>query len=262
MRKLFIGVALSVAIVSAGCDDRNGGTDAGRDSGVRLPDAAGIDTGMPTPIDAGGGGTDSGTPGSCGPTGVCSVSTPTSCGAGMACLMVGGGGDPWMTVCAASGVLGQGAACDPGAANQCQEGFQCFDDVCKQICCSNSDCGPGVLCQPIADTNGAGYCVPGDGCVITDPDACEAGEGCLHLGSEGDTACSTLIETPGGPGESCMFSNGCVAGYTCAGDPGMCRQYCAFGEAAVCETGFMCVQLAPGGTPIPGIGACVPMTTT
>lgn len=262
MRKLFIGVTLTVAVVSAGCDDRSGDADAGRDSGVRLPDAARIDTGVPTPTDAGGG-SDSGTPGTCGPTGPCSVSSPTSCGAGMACLMVGGGGNPWMTVCAASGVLGQGETCDPAAANQCQEGFQCFSNVCQKICCSNSDCDPGVLCQQLADTNGAGLCTPGDGCEITDADACDDGEGCLPVGSEGDTACSTLIATPGAAGESCMFSNGCVPAHGCAGDPGLCRAFC---DPAVtpttCASGFMCSQLAAEGTPIPGVGVCVPMTTT
>ena len=258
MRKLFIGVALTVAVMSAGCDDRNGGEDAGRDSGVRLPDAARIDTGVPTPTDAGGG-TDSGTPGTCGPTGACSVSEPTSCGTGMACLMVGGGGNPWMTVCAASGVLGQGEACDPAAANQCQEGFQCFSNVCQKICCSNSDCDPGVLCQQLADTNGAGLCTAGDTCSIIDPDSCEDGEGCYPLGSEGDVQC--IEAGTATVGMACNTLNGCVAGYGCAGSPGACRQYCVPGEGAVCETDFMCVQLTNGSTPILGIGVCVPMTT-
>ena len=270
MRTLRFGilVALSGAL-AVGCDDGRGGDDAGpvgTDSGLRLMDSGpGRDSGPGT--DSGPStGTDSGpSTGSCGPTGgACTVSDVSSCGSGQGCVLVGSSDTMWEAMCIPSGVLGQGDSCNPTMPNQCQEGFQCNGpagaETCRRICCGNTDCAAGVLCQQIAGADGAGFCRPSDGCDVTDADSCGTGEGCYPLGSEGDTQC--LSAGTAGEGETCAALNACQASFGCAGSPGVCRAYCN-PTSPDCATGFMCAGLTPGEgqPPIPGIGVCVPETS-
>ena len=267
MSTLRIGTLIALSgLLVIGCDDGRDGEDAGTDSGLRLMDSGpGVDSGGGG-VDSGpGGGTDSGpSTGSCGPTGgACMVSDATSCGTGMACVLVGSSDTSWMAQCIASGVLGQDASCDPSMPSQCQEGFQCTGaagaETCRAICCSNTDCPPGVICQQIAGADGAGFCRPSDACDITNPDSCGSGQGCYPLGTEGDTQC--LSAGTATEGMTCAALNACVAGHGCAGDPAVCRAYCN-PTSPSCETGFTCAGLTDGGgTPIPGVGVCVPEST-
>ncbi|MFK7987508.1 MAG: hypothetical protein AB8I08_15920 [Sandaracinaceae bacterium] len=264
MSKLRFGILIALSgLLVMGCDDERDPEDAGpRDTGVGLMDSGPppgdsgtpIDTGTPPP-------TDSGTPSSCGPTGgACNVSVVSSCGAGNGCVLVGQSTTMWEAQCTPSGVLGQGDACDPMMPSQCQEGFQCTGPMggpneCLRICCGNGDCAPGTLCQQILNADGAGFCQIPDACDVTDASSCGDGQGCLPLGNEGDTQCSSVGEAT--EGQECAASNGCVAGFGCIGQ---CRQFCN-PTSPDCPDMFNCAGLTPGeGQPaIPGIGVCVPM---
>lgn len=262
MSKLRFGILIALSgLLVMGCDDERDPEDAGpRDSGLALMDSGPppVDSGMR--IDTGTPPVDSGTPSSCGPTGgACNVSVVTSCGSGNGCVLVGSSTTMWEAMCTPSGVLGQGDECDPMMPSQCQEGFQCTgatgDEECRRICCSNADCSPGVLCQPIAGADGAGFCRPSDSCSVTDTGSCGDGQGCYPLGAEGDTQCLTAGTT--GEGEACENLNGCEAGHGCVGE---CRRYCN-PTSPECPDMFNCAGLVPGEgmDPIPGIGVCVPM---
>lgn len=265
MSTLRFGILVALAgLLVIGCDDGRGDEDAGTDSGLRLMDSGPmVDSGGGGGTDSGGGGTDAGGGGgSCGPTGgACDVSNPSSCGTGMACLLSGSSADGFTTQCAASGVLGQDQTCDPTMAGQCQEGYQCNSgsNTCRKICCGNTDCPTGVICQQIAGADGAGFCRPSDACNITDASSCGSGNGCYPLGTEGDTQCLTAGTAT--EGMTCDALNACVAGHGCAGTPATCRQYCN-PTSPSCPTDYTCAGLTDtGGTAIPGVGVCVPPST-
>ena len=253
MRQLRIvtcAAALSLIGFTAGCDPST-------------PDDAGmrIDTGGPDDggTDGGGVGTDSGTDGggggACtGPTmGPCNVTMPASCGAGMACVMVGSTMDGWMTACIAAGVGGAGAACDPTMPGQCQEGFQCNDGGCRRICCVNTDCSAGDFCGMIGGAN-AGFCQTPDDCDLIAQTGCEAmaGTGC-YPGS-GGLQCASAGTT--GEGATCMFVNECMPGMGCIGPmggPSVCRRWCDTTVMDSCPMDFACTTVT--GLPV---GACTP----
>ena len=269
MSKLELGLLglTSLALV-AGCDDRSGDTDAGPfDAGIGLMDSGPpgdsgppIDTGLPP-------GTDAGPPsGGCGPTdGPCNVGQPGSCGPGMACVLNGGSVDGWTTICITEGVIADGQPCMSGMQGQCQQGSTCNAGVCERICCGNltpTGCTAGATCVGLTNAEEAGYCTTGSGCVIDDATSCGATQACFHLGTEGETDCFDLAETPSQPNEACEGGlNTCVAGYVCTGE-NICREYCV-PDGDPCPDTFMCGRINNGsGGVIPGVGFCVPVPAT
>jgi len=194
--------------------------------------------------------------GSCtGPTmGDCDVFMPSSCGAGMACVMAGSTMMGWMTQCIAAGVGGTGATCDPTMQGQCQEGFQCNDGTCSAICCANSDCATGDFCGMIGGAN-AGFCQTPDDCDLIAQTGCAEMSGC-YPGSAGlQCADAGML----GEGVACEYVNDCMPGMGCigaTGGPSACRAWCDMAaDPSTCPDGFTCT----GVTGLP-VGACTPTT--
>ena len=270
MRELRIGTWLAAitALVALGCDGDRPSDDP--DGGSIRVDSGGGGTDSGPPRDSGMTMTDSGMTGRrCGPTtGPCDVSNPTSCGAGMACLLTRESETaPVTTICLPATTATEGAACDSAATTvQCAEGLACGDeDVCRRYCCSNADCNTptptGQICNIFGEAGPAGQevglCLLPEGCTLVPPQTgCDAGESCNLIATTGDTVCDgagTLTE-----GMECMFRNHCVAGFACigaAGEPGRCRQYCDMSATTPCATGFTCGGLT--GAPA-NVGVCVP----
>jgi len=253
--------ALCAFFLVVGCDDENPATDAGpvglMDAGPGTADAGpgpGVDSGPGPGVDSGPGpGVDGGPGGDCsGPTGECDVTDPTSCGAGMACLINGSSMDGFMTICGAAGVGGQGAACTPGMAGQCQEGFQCDSgsSTCQAFCCDSTDCSPGDFCSLISRAD-VGFCQTPVDCDLIAQTGCPDMQGCYPSG--GGLAC--FDEGTGAEGESCMFTNECLPGFGCLGSASesFCREFCDMMATDPCPTGFTCQPI----TDLP-VGGCIP----
>lgn len=249
MQKLRMTTWLAaLALVVGGCDS-TGTPDSGP---IDLVDGGGVDAGGDTgtpPIDSGPSGMCS------GPDGPCNVFDLTSCGAGMACAMTGGGGAPWVTTCIMPGVGTEGGACTVGTvtAGECQEGYQCGGDgTCVKFCCTSSDCNPGDFCGTLGGAD-AGLCQTPVGCTLVSPQTgCPDGEGCYP--ASGGLSCN-----PAGmiaDGDPCMFLNDCMAGSGClstADMMGACRRFCDI-AAPDCPTDWTC----NGITGLDGVGACFP----
>ncbi len=279
MRELRIGtwLAAMTALVAWGCD---GSRPADPDSGMVTVDSggggidsgpprdSGPDTGMTTMTDSGMTGP------SCGPTdGACDVSNPSSCGGGMACVVrKDPDTDVVSTYCVAAGTGTDGAACDP-MMTQCAEGFDCsqFENVCRRVCCSNSDCNPtdtGQNCNIFSDSGPAGrmsgICLLPDTCNPADGSGCDAGQSCYINGPENLCVATGTVAT----GEPCGGSAGrCAAGNACLGADGeaaTCRKLCdLMMDGAGCATEEVCngrIGLEGGGQRT-DVGFCVPMTT-
>ena len=242
-------------ILALGCDG-NGGTDAGvvfvDSGGGGGTDAGDTDGGGMMGTDAGH---DAGGGGMCtGPSGPCNVFVPSSCGAGMACVMSGSSATSWETVCIMAGAGTRGAACDPTMQGQCAEGFQCSSSgrTCERICCATSDCAAGDFCGLVAGAD-AGFCSTPDDCNLITQTGCDAGQGCYP--SSGGLSC--LSAGTIGEGGTCMFTNDCMPGFGCLGPmggPSACRRWCDMAAMDACPAGFSCGGV--GGLPV---GACIPM---
>ncbi|MBZ0121165.1 MAG: hypothetical protein K8H88_29490 [Sandaracinaceae bacterium] len=255
MRQLGLSLVVGMALAACG-GGPNPGVDGGpRDGGSNPVDGGPQPDGGNTMVD--GGGTTM-----CGPAGAtCDISNPASCGAGMACLINGSTEMGWMAACGPAGVGGDGATCNPdGMTNECQEGFQCNEGLCRQLCCSNEDCTVGgQFCNQIGGLNG-GFCQPPAMCDLFAQTGCGMNEEC-NLLPNGDRICDgagTLTE-----GMECMFRNECVPGMGCfgpMGGPSRCRRYCdpaaTAGNPGACPDMFTCNPI----TGITGVGVCNPMT--
>ncbi|MGF1469015.1 MAG: hypothetical protein ACFCGT_23055 [Sandaracinaceae bacterium] len=214
--RLLLSVALTLPLLAA-CGSGSGGMDGSVDGAVEGDAAAEPDMGS-----AGQ---------ECGPTvGECEFGVRGSCGAGMACVLVGSSMDGWETACTNEGAGGLGAPCASGGANQCQDTLSCDRGACRAYCCVDSpeDCQPGEFCLGIGNADGAGQCRTASdcdpidqsgGCLNDDPTA-----GCYVLGAGTD-----CLE-PGDAieGEACEFSNSCAPGLICVGGAGAgtCRTLC------------------------------------
>jgi len=186
------------------------------------------------------------------------------------------------------------AACEGGAALNCNDGNPCTDDVCGVAGCEHTDnsqpCSDGDVCT-VGDACSAGACSPGsaldcdDGNGCTD-DACSAATGCTHTAAAGQCddgsactvgdACSAGVCQPGGPpacddGKQCTLDtcdpgSGCVAtpidGGCTDGDPCTLNDYCAAGACVSgatpdCDDGNPCTDDSCGAQ-----GLCVNAANT
>jgi len=257
MRPILLPLIATAGLLLGACDDGVSEPDSGvppADTGTDMMDSGGDDSGTPPP--------DSGMMMgmSCGPTtGDCDVSDPASCGTGMACVLQGGGGEPWTTVCIQEGVIAEGMACDPTMQAQCQQGFQCDSTsrICARVCCSGVDCNPGDDCIALSMAGPmgmeAGFCRTPVDCDPVDGTAgCSDGTGCYPT-SSGSFSCFSAGDIA--IGEMCSNLNDCAPGSACiTGDPSVCRQFCLLSEP-VCPSGFACGGLSG----VDRYGVCVPM---
>jgi len=255
--RLFL--SLSLSLVACGDDDArpvDGGS--GVDTGTPvLPDGGGTDTGTTLPD---GGGTDTGmSMGGMCPSGTCDLISNAGCDSAMGegCYW---GGREMGVVCAPAGAAAVGASCTN--VNDCQEGTTCDDNVCRKICCGGSDanCDPGDLCVNFADEMGSigfGACRTPSGCDALAQTGCAAGEACYPVGGDGTTDCARPSMGAGTTqGASCMFLNGCVAGFFCQGPEGggQCSRLCdPMAMPDPCGEGLVCGRL--GST---SLGGCIP----
>ncbi len=275
MRQLRIGLIALASLGLVACDDGDGGTDSGPPVGIDSGPPSGVDAGPPT-------GTDAGPPstGTCGPVGGECMITPgagaaTACtadpmsGAARGCLLVGGGANPWMTQCAAVGVVPEGGDCDPTMVGQCGAGFECLGDpgsaTCARLCCSNTDCAPGDRCVALSgagpDGMEAGTCRTPVTCdplntTLDGSNGCPTGQACFTVGDSLDCF------TPGTAtvGQACMALNACVAGHGCYSFSTdmmfLCRELCdPMAMPTTCPAGMMCNAL----TGFTDLGACIMM---
>jgi len=254
-------VSISLLVLAlAGCDEpmtRDAGTDTGGPVDTGSFDGGG-------PIDTGGGTDTPSTTRTCsvGPTG-CDIirqDCPAEGGTAQGCYLAG---DETMaeTVCAASGVLSEGATCS--GLSDCAEGLGCQDGVCRNFCCmeTDTDCPIGYRCVPYRDpatTDGVlavGICDPPVSCVVLPNSGCPDGRAC-QPGMDGTLSC--VGAGTAAVGESCGGSVGCVPGTGCYGmsaDDLHCIAYCLLATPD-CATGTTCTAQAAvvGG----GYGLCTP----
>ncbi len=228
---------LVLALWAAACggDDGHGdaSVDTGTMDGTTIVDGGRTDSG--TPGDAG---LDSAVPDAAPPscTGDCDPREGAPCGDAGVCALVADA-----PMCAeALGTKAAGATCE--AVSDCLPGLACFmragGGVCADVCCPSDGVCPGDQ-----HCTGAGILVDGTetewwSCVglrtcdvLRPAEACERGEGCYIVSTEGDTDC--LRAGAGEAGADCVDQNDCASGYFCAGvTVGTCARICEIGATS------------------------------
>lgn len=241
----------------AGCPEPTVPRDTGVDAPSVPPDTANLDIGMvdvpmTMPDTPGGRVCGLGTPG----CDVISQNCEDSGGTPQGCYFVS---DETMsnTICAESGMLGEGVACT-GGVNTCAEGLACYDGFCRDYCCMGaaSDCALGYLCRTFGSASGptpVGICVPPDDCTVIPQSGCDADEAC-QPSDDGTLTC--VLAGPNALGENCGPEDGdCTAGNVCVGPTGgpfTCVALCLMADPS-CRTGTTC--MATGGIG-GGYGTC------
>lgn len=271
LRMIVVAALCGVFLVACGDDDRPPGGDLGmRDMNVPPSD-------LGPPVD-GGPGTDLGPRPDGGgmamcPAGACDLVT-NGCGAGMGCyLLAMGAGTPAVPTCDMSGIGVQGASCM--AYSDCAAGFVCVGETattpgtCEKYCCnlgSSAGCAAGASCSiSLTDAmgmpSGAGLCNTASNCMLFGSD-CTGGEACFLSGGDGTTDCVT--PGTGAAGANCMFTNDCMAGFSCIGPTGAtkCRKLCDTVDMdPACVGTDVCTTLRIP-APLANVGSCVPPAMT
>lgn len=134
-------------------------------------------------------------------------------------------------------------ACDP--ANEINDGFECYENVCRASCSETSPCQAGSAC---VSTEGTGaFCLPSECSGWLDKTSCDAGESCVSFGNE------AFLCNPAGTkaaGEECAADSECGPAMLC-GPVGVCTPVC--GSNSDCGDD-RCIQNTLG----TGAGFCAP----
>jgi hypothetical protein len=143
--------------------------------------------------------------------------------------------------------------------------------TCYRMCYVDTDCQPGACCDlsitlgtaqsgfnacgisgtcdPTA-TNGGG-CASGNACYIIPCTTSTANVECAcNTASSCGTTALTFNKTNGQP---CTYVNECASGYTCVGQPSVCRGICRLGSNAGCPAAnptCTALQISPGPPPL------------